>query len=75
MLMAHPAVLTDLVAQYEALEALRAHEGVPEAQQRLDDVVRNLCVATGAPDVEAALVVARQQLREERARSGTLVAG
>ncbi|MFG2191284.1 DUF5133 domain-containing protein [Streptomyces sp. NPDC048639] len=73
--MAHPAVLTDLVAQYEALEALRAQEGVPEAQQRLDDVVRNLCVATGAQDIEAALVLARQQLRDERARSGTLVAG
>lgn len=66
MLMAHPAVLTDLLSQYEALDALRADEGGPEAKQRLDDVSHTLCVATGTRDVDAALIAARHQLPDAR---------
>lgn len=62
MLMAHPAVLADLINQYETLRALNAEDGSPEAAQRLDDVAYTLCVSTGTRDVDAALVAARHQL-------------
>lgn len=50
MLMAHPAVLRDLVEQYEALSALHAEDGSPESRQRLNDVAYTLCVSTGTRD-------------------------
>lgn len=62
MLMAHPAVLIDLIEQYEALHALHAEDGSEEVQQRLDDVAYTLCISTGTRDVDAALVAARHQL-------------
>ncbi|GEB50057.1 MULTISPECIES: DUF5133 domain-containing protein [Streptomyces] len=62
MLLAHPAVLTDLVHQYEALEALHAEDGGPEARQRLDDLAYTLCITTGTRDVDAALLAARHRL-------------
>lgn len=62
MLMAHPAVLQDLVQQYTALHALHAEDGDLEARQRLDDVSYTLCVATGTRDVDTALVAARHRL-------------
>ncbi|MCP9211771.1 DUF5133 domain-containing protein [Streptomyces cucumeris] len=73
MLMAHPAVLTDLVAQYEALRALEASAGDLETQQRLDDVSYTLCVATGTQDVDTALTAARHQLLGARAAAGSLL--
>ncbi|THA24405.1 DUF5133 domain-containing protein [Streptomyces sp. RKND-216] len=68
MLMAHPAVLIDLVAQYETLRALHAEDGSAEARQRLDDIAYTLCVATGTRDVDAALIAARHQLPGARTR-------
>lgn len=62
MLLAHPALLTQLVEQYEALRALHAENGGAEVRQRLDDVAYSLCVATGTHDVDAALVAARHRL-------------
>lgn len=62
MLMAHPSVLRDLMAQYETLVALHAEDGGQEARQRLDDVAYTLCVSTGTSDVDAALLAARHQL-------------
>lgn len=62
MLMAHPALLNQLVEQYEALSALHAEDGGAEVRQRLDDVAYSLCVATGTHDVDAALVAARHRL-------------
>ncbi|HET6634077.1 MAG TPA: DUF5133 domain-containing protein [Streptomyces sp.] len=62
MLMAHPAVLADLINQYETLSALQAEDGSPEAAQRLDDVAYTLCISTGTRDIDAALVAARHQL-------------
>ncbi|MEO3756382.1 DUF5133 domain-containing protein [Streptomyces sp. B6B3] len=62
MLMAHPAVLSRLVEQYETLELLHAEQGTREARQRMEDVVYTLCVSTGTRDVGAALATARQQL-------------
>ncbi|GGR63818.1 DUF5133 domain-containing protein [Streptomyces roseolus] len=61
MLMPHPAVLNDLVAQYETLLP-RAEDGSAEAQRRLEDVAYTLCVSTGTRDVETALTAARRQL-------------
>ena len=38
MLMAHPAVLDNLVEQYEVLRVLHAEDGSPKEKQRMDDV-------------------------------------
>jgi hypothetical protein len=75
MLMAHPAVLEDLVRQYTVLHALHAEDGSPEAQQRLDDVSYTLCVATGTRDVDAALIAARHRLPGARPEDDSVVNG
>ncbi|GCD32963.1 DUF5133 domain-containing protein [Streptomyces chrestomyceticus JCM 4735] len=62
MLTAHPAILRDLVEQYETLRILHAEEGTPASRQRLEDVSYTLCVSTGTRRVEEALAVARRQL-------------
>ncbi|MER5886238.1 DUF5133 domain-containing protein [Streptomyces sp. NPDC001941] len=74
MLMAHPAVLTKLLAQYDALTRLHAQDGGPEARQRLDDVSYTLCVATGTRDVDAALIAARHQLPGARPLDDSVLA-
>ncbi|MFG3506930.1 DUF5133 domain-containing protein [Streptomyces sp. NPDC047821] len=66
MLMAHPAVLNDLVEQYEALRSVHAETSTPEARRRMDDIAYTLCVTTGTRDVEAALAAARSRLVEAR---------
>lgn len=60
MLMAHPAVLRNLIDQYEQLK--HVEDGDSEARQRLDDVAYTLCVSTGTRDIETGLIAARQQL-------------
>ncbi|MFF7206228.1 DUF5133 domain-containing protein [Streptomyces sp. NPDC008141] len=62
MLLAHPAVLKDLVEQYETLRALHAEKGSPQVRQRMEDVAYTLCVSTGTRDVDAALIAARHRL-------------
>ncbi|MFJ9036931.1 DUF5133 domain-containing protein [Streptomyces sp. NPDC102406] len=74
MLMAHPAVLNDLVQQYETLRALNASEGSAEVQQRMDDVAYTLCIATGTADIDAALIAARHQLPGARPEDDSLLA-
>jgi hypothetical protein len=73
MLMAHPAVLTKLVKQYEALHSLHAEEGSPEVRQRMDDVAYALCIATGTKDVDAALIAARHDLPGSDERDDSLL--
>ena len=73
MLMAHPAVLADLIQQYETLHALHAENGGPEAQRRLDDVAYTLCIATGTRDVDTALIAARHQLPGARDDDSLLI--
>ena len=73
MLMAHPAIMSDLVEQYQALQALGAASGSPEARQRLDDVAYTLCVCTGTHDVDAALIAARHQLPGARTKDDSMV--
>ncbi|MET9359600.1 DUF5133 domain-containing protein [Streptomyces sp. NPDC006632] len=62
MLMAHPAVLRDLLDEYEALLVLNAAEGDASTRQRLDDVTYTLCVSTGTRDIDAAVIAARHRL-------------
>ncbi|NEY33618.1 DUF5133 domain-containing protein [Streptomyces sp. PRKS01-65] len=73
MLMAHPAVLKNLLEQYETLRALHAENGSEEAGRRLDDVTYTLCVSTGTRDVDSALVAARHQMPGARPPAGSLL--
>ncbi|WNO70216.1 MULTISPECIES: DUF5133 domain-containing protein [unclassified Streptomyces] len=74
MLLAHPAVLKDLVEQYETLRALHAEKGSPGVRQRMEDVAYTLCVSTGTRDVDAALIAARHRLPGARPEDDSLVA-
>ncbi|MEU3693963.1 DUF5133 domain-containing protein [Streptomyces narbonensis] len=62
MLMAHPAVLRNLIEQYETLKVLQAESGGEEVRRRMDDLAYTLCVSTGTRDVDAALIAARHRL-------------
>ncbi|MFV2121635.1 DUF5133 domain-containing protein [Streptomyces sp. Act-28] len=63
MLLAHPAVLRELVARYESLcAAAQGHAIAPDLQRRLDDVTYTLCVTTGTRKLEHALAAARARL-------------
>ena len=74
MLMAHPAVLRDLVEEYEALAVVHAGQADgAQVRQRMEDVAYTLCVSTGTRDVEAALALAHHQLRDAAAREGSVV--
>ncbi|MEU7424786.1 DUF5133 domain-containing protein [Streptomyces sp. NPDC040750] len=73
MLMAHPAVLKDLIAQYEALTLLGAEESTSQARQRLADISYSLCVATGTRDVDMALIAARHRLSGARPEDDSLL--
>ncbi|MFE2708236.1 DUF5133 domain-containing protein [Streptomyces mirabilis] len=73
MLMAHPAVLKDLIEQYETLHVLHAENGSPAAQQRMDDVAYALCVSTGTRDIDAALIAARHQLPGARPQDDSVL--
>ncbi|MEV5978389.1 DUF5133 domain-containing protein [Streptomyces sp. NPDC052114] len=73
MLMAHPAVLTDLVAQYSTLRALHAENGSPSVRGRMDDVAYTLCVSTGTKDIDAALIAARHRLPGARPGDDSLL--
>ena len=73
MLMAHPAVLRNLVEQYDTLHILHAGNGSVEVRQRMDDIVYTLCVSTGTRDIDAALIAARHQLPGARPEDDSLL--
>jgi hypothetical protein len=73
MLMAHPAVLRNLIDQYEALRVLHAEDGSEEVRRRLDDVSYTLCVSTGTRDIDAALAAARRRLPGARTEDDALL--
>lgn len=73
MLMAHPAVLSNLVEQYDTLRILHAEDGSAEVRQRMDDIAYTLCVSTGTRDIDAALVAARHQLPGARPQDDSLL--
>ncbi|MFI5756270.1 DUF5133 domain-containing protein [Streptomyces sp. NPDC051569] len=62
MLMAHPAILRNLVQRYEALQVRHAEEDSFETLRGLEDVTYTLCVSTGTRTVEAALTVAERHV-------------
>ncbi|MFF3659149.1 DUF5133 domain-containing protein [Streptomyces olivochromogenes] len=74
MLMAHPAVLRNLVEQYVTLRTLHAEDGGTEVRRRMEDVAYTLCVSTGTSDVDAALVAARHRLPGARTTDDSVVA-
>ena len=73
MLMAHPAILRNLVDQYESLQALLAVNGSPDVRRRFDDVAYSLCVATGTNDADAALIAAHHHLPGARTEDDSLI--
>lgn len=73
MLMAHPAVLQNLMEQYDALRVLRAQEGSAVVQRRMEDIAYTLCVVTGTRDIDAALIAARHRLPGARPQDDSLV--
>jgi hypothetical protein len=73
MLMAHPAVLRNLIEQYDVLRLLHAEEGSPEVRRRMDDIAYSLCVATGTRDIDAALIAARHRLPGARPQDDSLL--
>ncbi|MGC4947102.1 DUF5133 domain-containing protein [Streptomyces sp. DT224] len=76
MLMAHPAVLRDLIENYEALLAVGAAEAdSAEVRQRMDDISYTLCVCTGTRDIDAALIAARHRLPGARPLDDPVLAG
>ncbi|MFG2138349.1 DUF5133 domain-containing protein [Streptomyces sp. NPDC048650] len=75
MLMAHPAVLLELIEEYETLELLHARQGRPEVRRRMDDLAYTLCVSTGTRDVDAALIAGRHRLPGSRTADDSLLAG
>ncbi|MBP2406271.1 DUF5133 domain-containing protein [Streptomyces syringium] len=74
MLMAHPAVLRDLLDRYESLRAV-AGERVVRAQiyRRLQDTAYTLCVTTGTRDIDAALRAARSRVAQYPAAEAVAV--
>ncbi|MEU2074507.1 DUF5133 domain-containing protein [Streptomyces sp. NPDC013489] len=62
MLMAHPAMLTRLVEEYERESELRTAGVHGPGRQQMEDVVHTLCVSTGTWDIDAALATAREWL-------------
>ncbi|MEV5801849.1 DUF5133 domain-containing protein [Streptomyces collinus] len=73
MLMAHPAVLANLIEQYETLRILHAEDGSPQVRRRMDDVAYTLCVTTGTRDIDTALIAARHQLPGARPQDDSLL--
>ncbi|MER5769495.1 DUF5133 domain-containing protein [Streptomyces sp. NPDC001985] len=76
MLMAHPVVLSRLVAEYRTLRSLGAQDSAgSDVRRRMDDVVYTLCVSTGTRDIDAALIAARHQLPGARPQDDSLLSG
>ncbi|MFH8368341.1 DUF5133 domain-containing protein [Streptomyces sp. NPDC018031] len=73
MLLAHPAVLENLLEQYETLRILQAENSGDEVRQRMDDLAYTLCVSTGTRDIDAALVAARHRLPGARTEDDSLL--
>lgn len=73
MLMAHSAILRNLVEQYEALDILDAEQGSDGVRQRMDDLAYLLCISTGTKDVASALVAARHHLPGARVEDDSLL--
>ncbi|MEV5433250.1 DUF5133 domain-containing protein [Streptomyces sp. NPDC052701] len=71
MLRPHPAVLSRLVEEYEALAAVEAVGGAAEPASRARDLEYTLCVSTGTRDVKDALETAHRWLASATAPETT----
>ncbi|GGT78694.1 DUF5133 domain-containing protein [Streptomyces lateritius] len=71
--MAHPAVLSNLMEQYQTLRMLHAENGSEEVRRRMDDIAYTLCVSTGTRDVDAALIAARHRLPGARPEDDSIL--
>ncbi|MFI1190573.1 DUF5133 domain-containing protein [Streptomyces californicus] len=68
MLLAHPAVLEELLRRYDALTAEHGEgDDAGDAARRLEDVSYTLCVTTGTRDVTSAVAAARERLHRRPA--------
>ncbi|MGW0315692.1 DUF5133 domain-containing protein [Streptomyces flavidovirens] len=74
MMLANPAVLRELIEQFQTLRALHAEDDDADVRQRLDDIAYTLCVSTGTRDVETALSTARHQLPGAHSEDDALTA-
>ncbi|GGN43247.1 DUF5133 domain-containing protein [Streptomyces kronopolitis] len=74
MLMAHPALLRELVGEYEALQAVQTERGNREPSGPMIDVACALCISTGTCDVDAALIAAYHQLPGAQVHEDSLLA-
>jgi hypothetical protein len=72
VVMAHPALLRELVERCETLRWRLASGGSAETARQLDDATYTLCVVTGARQLDTALYVARRQLADAMARQQPL---
>lgn len=61
MLMAHPALLSNLLERYETLAAAGSD---PEVLRKRNDTAYTLCVATGSRDITTAIAAARRRIAE-----------
>ncbi|MGK5637503.1 DUF5133 domain-containing protein [Streptomyces sp. URMC 126] len=79
MLLAHPAVLRDLVERHTALQrSATARPADPALRRQLADVTYTLCVTTGTRDIADALRAARRRLADAPdpvAGAGTAASG
>lgn len=70
MLKACPAVLQQLLDQYEALVVQSQQGDGPQLRSQLADLTYTLCVTTGTKDVETALEAAHTRLAEQSPTTG-----
>nr|WP_189980147.1 DUF5133 domain-containing protein [Streptomyces capoamus] len=68
MLMADPSVVRELVERCETLRRRMASGGSAETARQLEDATYTLCVITGTRHLDAALDLARRQLRRTPVR-------
>ncbi|WP_425424424.1 DUF5133 domain-containing protein [Streptomyces lushanensis] len=61
--MTDPAILRNLVEQYETLKVLHMEQGSAGTRRRLEDITYTLCVSTGTRTPAEALSVAEQRLK------------
>ncbi|MFD7921675.1 DUF5133 domain-containing protein [Streptomyces sp. NPDC059740] len=74
VLMAHPAVLQDLLRRFHAAEReVLAGTADAAVEQRFRDLSHTLCVITGTGDVDAALLAAQYRLPGARTTDDSLL--
>lgn len=68
MIMAHPALLRQLVERCETLRRRLAVDDSAETVRQLEDATYTLCVTTGTRQLDTALFAARRQMARAMSR-------